>query len=1118
MAELKWNNMGDAGANSALANLQAGLKTQAIHANTLGEVFTNLIDKSEERFNKARDEAKDRNAQLLISQMNNANSLEDIQKIQASLNEQLGVFGSNIDLGKYNTARKSWEVEAKNRNDGLMALRDTTPEAQSIMSKASELIRAGKFKEAEAFIQQSSNSISPSLQAKLIQSVREHEVADRDFLLKSQLNESNVRVNNANARLANSQANETEKLLADRVAKANAEARQVQTALAQSEQDFNVNREIEAQKAEENVNRAQIALDNYEKDPRGVELELRNTDLTKLSKIFNIIPDRNVAEQLMAVYGSSSFNDLIIKSNPNISKELLHELVEANNNTRKSIVSLESDLKTQLENNKKILANWRQSSNNQKTTVTVKDESSATNSQEGTIRTQAQTQTKNGQGSNTDVSSSGSTEGTETTPSGDVNRTVNTNRQLTVSYGEGANAKKLSMNIGQITAQQILTNPKNIEMHQQLVNEGLSPNQAEDVVLLKNQNPELELTELVKAVSNAVDSADVEASVEHPTVPNNAESVAQRAADASKTLTSDLENQNQTQNTETVSEQSQQKNTNLSEMLDAQYNAALEAEKQKAEQKAEQEAKEAEEVNYSDEKNIKNVEDIVFGEPNESSENTSNKPNATIQYSSEEFNKALDERFPKGSISPDRVKQELEKAQNEQIEKGVDNSAVIRMLSQIQKAYPNGITAKEREALQSDTLLNQTQSKYLQGTLENNGLNSDVAMVYSEGAKHLLGSQNVEVKGNLYTTDSIKQELFNSDPSKRKQAQKRIKDLAGGSIWWDSESADQLDKFFAIVDNHLKASESDGVLLSEEAKDLLANYAINALKANKGDTDKFDITQNDSQITAILRNNNAGVSGLNKFAKDYNEAFVKTQNTITKESIIEMHSRVGNANADANAIANFIRGSSNSIDRANKNFNNISTTQGNKQVINSVIYKTSTGDIDEKDLMSKVDHLNKIDLLGHGSTELDRIKVDLDRVNKDLSNPHLSAEAKTRLENEREQLLLQKGKADGNERIDLNDPVQMQKAMDDRKKVLNQFNVADVKALQKIVNEDTKRLASIERSIHNLKENPRLMKLPAVKKHIKEYENALRVLTQRKSALEMLQYKFKIPPQNMKDE
>lgn len=1115
MAELKWNNMGDAGANSALANLQAGLKTQAIHANTLGETFTNLIDKSEERFNKARDEAKDRNAQLLISQMNNANSLEDIQKIQASLNEQLGVFGSNIDLSKYNTARKSWEVEAKNRNDGLMALRDTTPEAQSVMSKASELIRAGKFKEAEAFIQQSSNSISPSLQAKLIQSVREHEVADRDFLLKSQLNESNVRVNNANARLANAQATETEKLLASKIAKSEAEAKQSQTTTAQVQQDFDVNRQQKIQEAEQLVFNAQHALDQYNADRRGAELKLRDKDLTKISHILNVIPDKATVERLRSVYGSSSFNDLVSKLELNIPEKMLYTLVEANNDTMQNIVNLGSNLQRELTNNQNILSGWKQEFNNKQTNVQVKNTNSATNSQTNTVTTQAQE--KNQQGSNTQVSSSGSTEGTET-PSGDVNRTVNTNRQLTVSYGEGANAKKLSMNIGQTTAQQILTNPKNIEIHQQLVNEGLSSKQAEDVILLKNQNPEVKLTDLVQAVSNAVDSADVKASVEHPTVPNNAESVAQQAADASKTLTSTLENQSQTQNTERVSEQSQQEYTNLSEMVDAQYNATLRAEQQRAEQEAKQKAEEANRVNYSNKENMKNVEDEVFGKPNEPSENTSNKPNATIQYSSEEFNKALDERFPKGSISPDRIKQELEKAQEEQVEKGVDNSAVIRMLSQVQKAYPNGITAKEREALQSDTLLKQTQSKYLQGTLENNGLNSDVAMVYSEGAKHLLGSQNVEVKGNLYTTDSIKQELFNSDPNKRKQAQKRIKDLAGGSIWWDSESADQLDKFFTIVENHLKASEYDGVLLNEEAKDLLANYAINALKTNKGDTDKFDITQNDSQITAILRNNNAGVAGLNKFAKDYNEAFVKTQNTITKESIIEMHSRGGNANADANAIANFIRGSSNSVDRANANFNNIGTTQGNKQIINSVIYKTSTGDIDEKDLMSRVDHLNKVNLLGYGSTELDKVKTDLDRVNKDLANPHLSIEAKTRLENEREQLLLQQRNADDTKRINLDDPVEIQKAMDDQKKALNQFNVADVKALQKIVNEDTKRLASIERSIHNLKENPRLMKLPAVKKHIKEYENALRVLTQRKSALEMLQYNFKIPPQKMKDE
>lgn len=165
MAQIKWTNVNDTGANQALSmylnagDRQIGRVQDLINlgADALGTIDNNRV-KAEEQVRKA-------NSDYVISQMNNAQSLEELEALRrngyANANYLNRVFGTNgINLGDINQAAKTWQQDTVKRAEANDLNKDFSSQGQASIQAIQAALASGDYIKAQKLIANNRGNIS----------------------------------------------------------------------------------------------------------------------------------------------------------------------------------------------------------------------------------------------------------------------------------------------------------------------------------------------------------------------------------------------------------------------------------------------------------------------------------------------------------------------------------------------------------------------------------------------------------------------------------------------------------------------------------------------------------------------------------------------------------------------------------------------------------------------------------------------------------------------------------------------------------------------------------------------------------------------------------------------
>lgn len=167
MAQIKWTNVNDTGANQALSmylnagDRQIGRVQDLINlgADVLGTIDNNRV-KAEEQVRKA-------NSDYVISQMNNAQSLEELEALRrngyANANYLNRAFGTNgINLGDINQAAKTWQQDTVKRAEANDLNKDFSSQGQASIQAIQAALASGDYSKAQKLIADNRGNISNS--------------------------------------------------------------------------------------------------------------------------------------------------------------------------------------------------------------------------------------------------------------------------------------------------------------------------------------------------------------------------------------------------------------------------------------------------------------------------------------------------------------------------------------------------------------------------------------------------------------------------------------------------------------------------------------------------------------------------------------------------------------------------------------------------------------------------------------------------------------------------------------------------------------------------------------------------------------------------------------------
>ena len=167
MAQIKWTNVNDTGANQALSmylnagDRQIGRVQDLINlgADALGTIDSNRV--------KAEEQARKANSDYVINQMNNAQSLEELEALRrngyADANYLNRAFGTNgINLGDINQAAKTWQQDTVKRAEANDLNKDFSSQGQASIQAIQAAIASGDYTKAQKLIADNRGNISNS--------------------------------------------------------------------------------------------------------------------------------------------------------------------------------------------------------------------------------------------------------------------------------------------------------------------------------------------------------------------------------------------------------------------------------------------------------------------------------------------------------------------------------------------------------------------------------------------------------------------------------------------------------------------------------------------------------------------------------------------------------------------------------------------------------------------------------------------------------------------------------------------------------------------------------------------------------------------------------------------
>lgn len=167
MAQIKWTNVNDTGANQALSmylnagDRQIGRVQDLLNlgADALGSIESNRL--------KAEEQARKANSDYVINQMNNAQSLEELEALRHNgyadanyLNRTFGING--INLGDINQAAKTWQQDTVKRAEANDLNKDFSSQGQASIQAIQAALASGDYTKAQKLIADNRGNISNS--------------------------------------------------------------------------------------------------------------------------------------------------------------------------------------------------------------------------------------------------------------------------------------------------------------------------------------------------------------------------------------------------------------------------------------------------------------------------------------------------------------------------------------------------------------------------------------------------------------------------------------------------------------------------------------------------------------------------------------------------------------------------------------------------------------------------------------------------------------------------------------------------------------------------------------------------------------------------------------------
>lgn len=187
MAQIKWTNVNDTGANQALSmylnagDRQIGRVQDLINlgADALGTIDSNRV--------KAEEQARKANSDYVISQMNNAQSLEELEALRrngyADANYLNRAFGTNgINLGDINQAAKTWQQDTVKRAEANDLNKDFSSQGQASIQAIQAALASGDYTKAQKLIADNRGNISNSTFNNLTAAATKGYETDRKYI------------------------------------------------------------------------------------------------------------------------------------------------------------------------------------------------------------------------------------------------------------------------------------------------------------------------------------------------------------------------------------------------------------------------------------------------------------------------------------------------------------------------------------------------------------------------------------------------------------------------------------------------------------------------------------------------------------------------------------------------------------------------------------------------------------------------------------------------------------------------------------------------------------------------------------------------------------------------
>lgn len=208
MAELKWTNVNDAGANAAMSNQLTAARDLRNAVSSAGKVGQDLMDVITQRRKEAEAWEKQQNTDYALWQMNQATTPEEMEEVQNALNQNqgnMGLFGSAIDLGKLAENRSTWEIKTQQRAEAKDSMKDFSDAAIETQAKIEELLMNNDIQGAVQLMNERGGILSRKAQDSINQKITQRSNYMDELTLK--LREQTNRDKLNNAQVAQTEAN-----------------------------------------------------------------------------------------------------------------------------------------------------------------------------------------------------------------------------------------------------------------------------------------------------------------------------------------------------------------------------------------------------------------------------------------------------------------------------------------------------------------------------------------------------------------------------------------------------------------------------------------------------------------------------------------------------------------------------------------------------------------------------------------------------------------------------------------------------------------------------------------------------------------------------------------------